>query len=105
MLCIGSGHHMMGCCCIRSGWLCLLLPFNSGTEECHRACHSIPPPPCWQLLGTVGCGRKRMLLLWHAMEQSRGLERSDLLTLRIATALLEPPDPPGHQVGANVCVC
>ncbi|GBF95068.1 hypothetical protein Rsub_07569 [Raphidocelis subcapitata] len=45
-----------------------------------------------QVMGLLGCGRKRQLLLWAAVDLSRAVDRSDTLALRIATRALEPPD-------------
>jgi hypothetical protein len=58
-----------------------------------------PPGLCFsQVLGMVGCGRKRMLLLWFAMEQSRNLDPSEALALKIVLQLLGPPERPGYLV-------
>ena len=46
----------------------------------------------------VGCGRRRMLLLWFAMEQSRNLDPSEALALRIVLQLLASPEKPGYLV-------
>jgi hypothetical protein len=49
-------------------------------------------------MGLLGCGRKRQLLLWAAVDLSRAVDRSDTLALRIATRALEPPDAARAQV-------
>ncbi|KAI8469362.1 MAG: transport protein Trs120 or TRAPPC9 TRAPP II complex subunit-domain-containing protein [Monoraphidium minutum] len=45
-----------------------------------------------QVMGLLGCGRKRQLLLWAAVDLSHAVDRSDTLALRIATRALEAPD-------------
>ena len=50
-----------------------------------------------QVMGLLGCGRKRQLLLWAAVDLSRAVDRSDTLAMRIATRALEPPDAPDAQ--------
>lgn len=50
-----------------------------------------------QVMGLVGCSRKRALLLWHATDMARAVDKGDVL--RIAVKALEPPDDPQQQVG------
>ncbi|BDA44212.1 probable trafficking protein particle complex subunit 9 at N-terminal half [Coccomyxa sp. Obi] len=45
-----------------------------------------------QVMGMVGSLRKRVLLLWQAVEFSRSSERPNVATLQIARKALEPPD-------------
>jgi hypothetical protein len=52
-----------------------------------------------QVMGLLGCGRKRQLLLWAAVDLSRAVDRSEGLALRIATRALEGPDDAERQVG------
>ena len=53
-----------------------------------------PRPTPLQVMGMVGSARKRMLMLWQAVEMSRALEAPDHVTLALARAALEPaPDP------------
>lgn len=83
---------------------------------------------CLQLLGLAGCGRKRLLLLWAALDVVRtggagpaavaagsGVTPGELGPaagaavdvwglLRLALAAMEPPDQPGQQVRAG-CSC
>ncbi|KAK9846875.1 hypothetical protein WJX84_009549 [Apatococcus fuscideae] len=47
-----------------------------------------------QVMGLVGSARKRVLLLWQAIEFSRVSERPNISTLQIARKALEPPDDP-----------
>ena len=42
----------------------------------------------------VGSARKRMLMLWQAVEMSRAMEAPDHVTLALARAALEPPPDP-----------
>ncbi|GLI65614.1 hypothetical protein VaNZ11_009180 [Volvox africanus] len=69
-----------------------LLPSIPGVED-----RLVATVECAQVLGMVGYCRKRMLLLWHALEQARSvqLDKGDLL--RIAMRALEPPDDPQVQ--------
>ena len=46
----------------------------------------------------AGYGRKRTLLLWHAMEQARAAAAEKGELLRLALRALEPPEDPLVQV-------
>lgn len=51
-----------------------------------------------QVMGLVGSARKRMLMLWQAVEMSRAMEAPDHVALALARAALEPPaDPRGPE--------
>ena len=42
----------------------------------------------------VGSARKRMLMLWQAVEMSRAMDKPDQTTLALARCALEPPADP-----------
>jgi hypothetical protein len=45
-------------------------------------------------MGMVGSARKRMLMLWQAVEMSRAMDKPDQTTLALARRALEPPADP-----------
>ncbi|GIM11324.1 hypothetical protein Vretimale_14852 [Volvox reticuliferus] len=69
-----------------------LLPSLTGMED-----RLVATVECAQVLGLVGCCRKRMLLLWHAMEQARSVHVDKADLLKIAVRALEPPEDPQVQ--------
>lgn len=83
--------------CIGGGWI-------KCADSYLITCHKLIPQHTRaqsraQVMGLLGCGRKRQLLLWAAVDLSHAVDRSDTLALRIATRALEPPDDPEAQVG------
>lgn len=46
------------------------------------------------MTGLLGSHRRRTLLLWHAVELSRMVDKSDATALRIAIKALQPSDTP-----------
>ncbi len=47
-----------------------------------------------QVTGLLGSHRRRTLLLWHAVELARLVDKSDATALRIAIKALQPSDTP-----------
>ena len=62
---------------------------NSSVEHA-RALTTLPT----QVMGMVGSARKRMLMLWQAVEMSRAMDKPDQATLALARRALEPPADP-----------
>ena len=56
--------------------------------------HERSPPCIGQVMGMVGSARKRMLMLWQAVEMSRAMDKPDQATLALARRALEPPADP-----------
>ena len=63
-----------------------------------------------QILGLAGCGRKRLLLLWAALDMFRASSLGEKAAppsdaaamMRLALKSLSPPDLPRQQVGAEM---
>ena len=67
---------------------------SSCSEACCPPAVYRPHAPHVQVMGLVGSARKRMLMLWQAVEMSRAMEAPDHVALALARAALEPPADP-----------
>lgn len=70
--------------------LLLLMPHRRPKRPIRMVTHS----ERWQVMGMVGSARKRMLMLWQAVEMSRAMDKPDQTTLALARRALEPPADP-----------